>query len=117
MNKRFEAVPVEDWKKQPQKRGYYSCININGDISRFWYELINGSLTGESVFDVATHVLVPIEEQSISPEFAQKLFDAFRLYAHDEYGVFVSDYIIQDFIKFHLPTSPKDTEQTKPLDK
>lgn len=42
----------------------------------------------------------------ITKEKALELLQAFRLYAHDEFGENVSDYIIQDFVK-NSPTEQK----------
>lgn len=65
MNKKFEAVPVEEWKRSNPERGQVNVILKNGNMSFDFYDNdFETWFTGEQ----PTHVLVPISEQWIRAE-------------------------------------------------
>lgn len=70
MNKKFEAVPVDEWIETDPAKGRYNVLLLNGDTSfDFFDNDFNEWFTGER----PTHVLVPVEDEWVSEK--QKRLD------------------------------------------
>lgn len=116
MNKKFEAVPVDEWIKTNPSDNYYLALAKDQPMALCYFK-------DERIPAFCTHVLVPIEEQWISvedrlPENREKVLAWNGAWMRDasfeEHTEQDSSWFKTKFTHWRpsIP-SPKDTEQTK----